>query len=73
MDFDEIKELVQNNPRSFTMIQNRLLLEYTIGTSNFTGQYVPPFYKDSNMFMELQAVALPKGSELEDDVNRWYF
>ena len=71
MDLEEIIQLVQDNPRGYTMIQNRLLLEYKIATSNFSGQYVPPSYKDSNMFMELQAVALPKGSELEDDVNRW--
>ena len=53
MDWEEIIQLVQDNPRGYTMIRNRLYLEYGIAISNFSGQYVAPSYKDSNMFMEL--------------------
>ena len=34
-------------------------------------QYLPPEEKDSNIYMDIQAVILAKGSKFELDINQW--
>ena len=60
---DQTIELLKNNPHRFTKMANRLYWFYLIKKNELI-HYIPPYYKDSNFFIDLHTIIFPRESKL---------
>ena len=56
-------------PKEYSVIAERINLQFSINRHKIP-QYLPPVQKESNIYLEVQAVILDKKSEFEFDINR---
>ena len=60
--------LKQKTPDKYVTIRGRTGMQYSINKYGIK-QYVPPSYKDSNFFINLQAMIFKTGFKFENTVN----
>ena len=56
---DEVYELMSKYPGKFVNIRERTTLQYELYKHN-VAQYLPPSFKDSDFFMDIQAICFKK-------------
>ena len=68
-NFDQLLLNLLTHPKKYSAINDRNFYRFYINKHNIP-QYLPPVQKDSNIYMEVQAVILEKKSKFEFDINR---
>ena len=66
----DVISMLKAEPKQYSLIQERMLMQYYIYHFDIP-QYLPPSYKDSNFYLDIQGVAMQKGSEMEFAINKW--
>ena len=68
-NYQEGMELLMKYPKKYIFIDDRMGIEYKIleGSMQY---YLPPRYKDSNIFLDIVAFAFQKKSYLVEPFNR---
>ena len=67
---DNIQTLL-THPKEYSTIMERWTLQFAISMFKIA-QYLPPVEKDSNIYLDMQAIILEKDSEFEFIINRMY-
>ena len=62
--------MLKTEPKQYSLILERMAMQYYLFLFDIH-QYLPPSYKDSNFFLDIQGVAMQKGSDMEFAINKW--
>ena len=68
---DDYVQTLITHPKEYSTIMERYILQFEISMFKIA-QYLPPVEKDSNIYLEMQAIVLEKNSALEFIINRMY-
>ena len=61
-------DIMQKNPYQYVNIRERISMQYSISKFKVQ-QYLPPSFKDSNFFVDLQAMIFKTGFKFENTFN----